>query len=61
MDLFDGVLEFGNVDLVKMFLKDERVDPSAGDNYAIRVSAENGHLDVVELLMKDERVDPSAR
>ena len=52
--------QFGNVDLVKMFLKDERVDPSANDNDAIRKSAYNGHLDVVELLMKDERVDPSA-
>ena len=52
---------FGNVDLVKMFLKDERVDPSADDNYAIIKSAENGHLDVVEFLLKDERVDPSAK
>ena len=37
-------------------MKDERVDPSADDNYAIKRSAKNGHLDVVEFLLKDRRV-----
>jgi hypothetical protein len=41
-------------------LQDERVDPSANNNYAIGFGAQNGHLDVVERLLQDVRVDPSA-
>jgi len=36
------------------------IDPSAENNYAIRVASENGHLAVVNRLLADERVDPSA-
>ncbi|KAI9341183.1 ankyrin repeat-containing domain protein [Obelidium mucronatum] len=35
-------------------------DPSALDNEAFRLAAENGHVAVVKLLLEDERVDPSA-
>jgi hypothetical protein len=41
-------------------LADERVDPSAGDQYSIRWASTHGHLEVVKLLLADERVDPSA-
>jgi hypothetical protein len=44
---------------VKLLMKDERVDPSAQSNAAIRYASENGHSLVVELLLKDKRVDPS--
>jgi hypothetical protein len=37
-----------------------RVDPSANDNYAVRLAAEKGHLAIVERLLRDKRVDPSA-
>jgi hypothetical protein len=43
-----------------LLLKDPRVDPSAADNYAIRMASRNGHFLVVQLLLKDPRVDPSA-
>jgi hypothetical protein len=38
-----------------------RVDPSANDNYAVRLAAKNDQLAVVERLLQDKRVDPSAR
>ena len=38
-------------------LQDERVDPSADDNNAIRWSAENGHKEVVEYLVERCRAD----
>ena len=43
-----------------MLLKDERVNPTEFDNYALKCAAGNGHTKVVELLLKDNRVDPSA-
>jgi hypothetical protein len=41
-------------------LLDHGVDPSADDNYAIRLAAANGQLGVVNRLLEDARVDPSA-
>jgi hypothetical protein len=41
-------------------MQDERVDPSADDNYAMRLAAERGHIAVIERLLQDKRVDPSA-
>ncbi len=41
-------------------LLDRGVDPSAGDNAAIRWAAWKGHLDVVNRLLEDSNVDPSA-
>lgn len=34
----------------------QRIDPSAVDNFAIRMASRNGHLDVVRILLEDERV-----
>ena len=45
---------------VKILLQDERADPSADDNFAIRLASENGHTETVKVLLQDERVDPSA-
>ena len=49
-----------DVGVVGHLLEDVRVDPSAGDNYAIGWASGNGHLAVVERLLEDDRVDPSA-
>jgi hypothetical protein len=45
---------------VKLLLADERVDPSAEDQYPIRFASAAGQLEVVKLLLTDKRVDPSA-
>uniref|UniRef100_A0A6C0JSM1 Uncharacterized protein n=1 Tax=viral metagenome TaxID=1070528 RepID=A0A6C0JSM1_9ZZZZ len=36
-----------------------KVDPSAGNNLAIRYASVNGHVKVVKILLDDPRVDPS--
>jgi len=56
-DFFDACRN-GKIDIVKQLLT--QIDPSAQNNWTIKVAAENGHQDVVELLLKDPRVDPSA-
>jgi ankyrin repeat protein len=47
------------VDVAKVQLADERVDPSTWHNYAIRRASEEGHVEVVKLLLADGRADPS--
>ena len=49
----------GKIDIIKVLLKDKRVDPAARNNHAIAWAAENGHYDVVKFLMADKRVNPS--
>ena len=53
--------EYGNLEVVKMLLKDPRIDPSAYNKEAIRVALRNERLEVVKLLLQDPRVDPSAK
>lgn len=57
--LFDAAM-FGNASVAGLLLKDNRVDPSRGDSYAIRAAATNGHAGVVGLLLADKRSDASA-
>jgi hypothetical protein len=44
---------------VKVLLADQRVDPSADDQYSIRKASQYGHSEVVKLLLADQRVDIS--
>src|SRR5579871_2143184 len=46
----------GKIETVRFLLRDNRVDPSAQDNFAIRWSSDNGHAKVVKLLLEDSRV-----
>ena len=50
----------GHIQVVERLLQDPRVDPSAGNNYAIRMASHRDHIHVVERLLQDPRVDPSA-
>ncbi|KAJ3083906.1 hypothetical protein HDU99_005037 [Rhizoclosmatium hyalinum] len=58
-NLFAFVFEGGNHALVKLFLEDERINPSVNNNRALRIAARNNHAHVVSLLLQDPRVDPS--
>jgi hypothetical protein len=51
----------GHLEVVERLLQDPRVDPSAGNNWAIQNASANGHLEIIERLLQDERVDPSAQ
>jgi ankyrin repeat protein len=53
-------IERVNKDVMKMLIKDPRIDPSASNNWAIRMASGNGHTEIVKLLLNDNRVDPSA-
>lgn len=53
--------QYGQVKIVKLLLKDPRVDPSDEENYPLRKSASNGHLPVVRELLKHPKVDPGSR
>jgi hypothetical protein len=46
MQNYDNLLKHNS----RTFLADSRVDPSAFDNYALRMASKNGHLEIVELL-----------
>ena len=48
-----------NFEAVRLLLQDNRVDPSADNNYAIRKASENGHTEIVKLLLQDYRVNPA--
>lgn len=51
----------GHHEIVKLLLKDQRVDPSDKRNEAIEFACEYQHYEVVELLLKDKRVNPFDR
>ena len=50
---------FGNIEIVSMFLEDERVNPAANGNLAIMNAFRFGNYEICELLIRDGRVDPS--
>ena len=39
--------------VVKLLLADHRVDPSAGEDYAVQQACANGYVEVVRLLLAD--------
>ena len=56
--------EQGNVDLVKLLLKVDGINPNFGDHSKsapLILAAKNGHSDVVELLLATVNVDPDVR
>lgn len=56
---FIKAVEHGQTDLVEYFLKNvENCDPSANDNYPIRVACSKGYCSIVRLLLKERGVSP---
>src|SRR5690242_3602714 len=47
--------------IVSTILKDKRVDPSADDNYALRIACQEGFHKIVKLLLRHPNVDPTVR
>jgi len=50
----------GEAEVVRALLADSRVDPTADNNFAIRVASGYGYAEVVRALLADPRVDPAA-
>lgn len=46
----------GHTNVVKLLLKDSRVDPSEDDNYSIEYASYNKHMEIIKLLLQDHRV-----
>ena len=47
------------IEVVKILLADQRIDPSYAENHLLRTSIYHGHEKIVELLLNDPRVDPT--
>ena len=58
-EIFDFSGENGYVEVVKLLLQNNCVDPSNCSDYIIREASRNGHVEVVKFLLQDNRVDPS--
>ncbi len=59
-DEFTEAAKTGDTDKVKLLLNDPEVDPSAHNNWVIRLASRNGNTEVVRLLLNDKRVNPAA-
>jgi ankyrin repeat protein len=55
--VFRLVCYYGNEKLVKLFLNDPRVNPSAHHNSSIEVAASQGHTSIVKILLKNKKMD----
>lgn len=49
----------GHTKMVKLLLKDSRVDPTAKENMALKNAVRNGHLEIVKRLLADLRIVPT--
>ena len=58
LELFQRACKISKINIVKSLLP--HVDPSAGNNLAIRLASHYGKTEVVKILLLDKRVDPSA-
>jgi ankyrin repeat protein len=47
-----------SADIVRMLLADERIDPCADNNIALRAACWHGRTEIVRILLKDGRADP---
>jgi hypothetical protein len=57
---FRRICELGIVSLVRVSLRNPKINPADVDNHAIKTASANGHYGVVYLLLKDRRVNPLA-
>jgi hypothetical protein len=56
--VFDDACRRGDLQEVRALLSDSRVDPSAGNNYALMAAAYSGNWKIAHVLLADERVQP---
>lgn len=54
---FCSACSSGNLDIVKLFLNDKRVNPNFQNGIALELASRNRHISVVKLLLDDGRID----
>lgn len=54
--IFMLALLHGNVDIIKLLLEDQTINPSMDNNYAIRYASYYGHSELTNVLLEYERV-----
>ncbi|MBS0286996.1 MAG: ankyrin repeat domain-containing protein [Proteobacteria bacterium] len=59
-NIFCNAANNGQTDFVSFMIKDERIDPTTQNSFALRSAARNGSTGVVKLLLEDKRADPTA-
>lgn len=55
--LLSCVCERGYVDIVRLLLQDERVDPAQQESYCLRAACMYQHVEIIILLIQDGRCD----
>jgi ankyrin repeat protein len=55
-ELFKNAISEQNIEKVKIFLKDENIDPSENENHSIRIAIMVGSTEIVKLLLEGERI-----
>ena len=53
---FYKAIKNNDINNVELLLKNEKINPSKDNNYAVQLASENGHIDIVNLLWQDQRV-----
>ena len=53
---FYKTIKNNDINNVELLLKNEKINPSKDNNYAVQLASENGHIDIVNLLWQDQRV-----
>lgn len=53
---FSMACKYGHIDIVKLLLKDKRINPSGMGNEAIWWASETDNKDILKLLLNDERI-----
>ena len=48
--------EWGHLDIIRLIMEDERVDPSAHNNWALVHSMESDKQESIDVLLEDDRV-----
>src|SRR5579863_176938 len=60
-DMFKELVNHNcHIKSIIVLLGDNRVDPSANHNYAIRTASKNNQIELVKILLQDQRIDPGA-
>lgn len=56
--IFDELVEENNHhDIIKLMLKDSRVDPCRNNNFALKTAATYGFVEILEILLQDARIN----